>query len=93
VYRKMDLPKWLPRVALLSSTKAVLGPMEEAFRTEFPEAQIIHLLDETFLDDFRQDMGLSHRSRRKALQMAMTAHSGGWCRRNSGYLFNSIPCG
>jgi aspartate/glutamate racemase len=47
--------------------------MEAAFREVFPEAQILHLLDETLLDDFRRDGGLSARSRQKALQMALTA--------------------
>lgn len=66
-----------PRVALLSSTHAVFGPMEAAFRDVFPEAQIVHLLDETLIDDFRQNGGLSPRSRRKALRMAMIAQDAG----------------
>jgi len=73
---QIDLPK-MPRVALISSTRAVLLPMEAAFKAEFPRAQILHLLDETLIDDFRQDGGLSPRSRRKALQMAMTAQEAG----------------
>jgi Asp/Glu/hydantoin racemase len=66
-------PGRAPRVALLSSTRAVFSPMDTAFREVFPEAQMVHLLDETLIEDFRQDGGLSPRSRRKALQMAMTA--------------------
>ena len=74
---KSDLSSKELKVALLSSTRAVFGPMEGAFRDIFPEAQIIHLLDETLLEDFRQDGGLSPRSRRKALQLAMTAQDAG----------------
>src|SRR5512143_3544987 len=65
------------RVALVSSTRAVFGSMEAAFRSVFPEAQVIHILDETLLDLFRQDGGLSIRSRRKALQMALAAQDAG----------------
>jgi hypothetical protein len=65
------------KVALLSSTRAVFIPMEAAFKGAFPEAQIIHLLDETLIEDFRRDGGLSPRSRRKALQMAVTAQDAG----------------
>ncbi|MDI6753560.1 MAG: hypothetical protein QME78_04105 [Thermodesulfobacteriota bacterium] len=74
---RTDFPGKAPRVALLSSTRAVFGPMEAAFRTEFPEAQVVHLLDETLLNDFRQEGGLSPRSRRKALQMTMVAQDAG----------------
>ncbi len=66
-----------PRVALLSSTRAVFTSMEQAFRESFPEAQILHLLDETFLENFREDGGISTRSRLKALQMAITAQQSG----------------
>jgi hypothetical protein len=65
------------RVALVSSTRAVFGPMEAAFRDVFPEAQILHLLDETLLEDFQREGGLSPHSRRKALQMALTAQEAG----------------
>jgi hypothetical protein len=51
--------------------------MEAAFRDVFPEAQIVHLLDETLLEEFRQDGGLSPRSRRKALRMATIAQDAG----------------
>jgi Asp/Glu/hydantoin racemase len=51
--------------------------MEAAFREIFPEAQILHLLDETLLEDFRQEGGISPRSRRKALQMALIAQDSG----------------
>jgi Asp/Glu/hydantoin racemase len=66
-----------PRAALLSSTRAVFTSMEQAFREAFPEAQILHLLDETLLENFREDGGISPRSRRKALQMAITAQESG----------------
>jgi aspartate/glutamate racemase len=69
--------KSAPRVALVSSTRAVFGPMEAAFREVFPEAQILHLLDETLIEDFRREGGLSPHSRRKALQMALTAQEAG----------------
>jgi Asp/Glu/hydantoin racemase len=65
------------RVALVSSTRAVFGPMEAAFRDVFPEAQILHLLDETLIEDFQREGGLSAHSRRKALQMALTAQEAG----------------
>ncbi len=64
-------------MALVSSTRAVFGPMEAAFREVFPEAQILHLLDETLLEDFRRERGLSPHSRHKALQMALTAQESG----------------
>jgi len=51
--------------------------MEAAFRDVFPEAQILHLLDETLIEDFRREGGLSPHSRRKALQMALTAQEAG----------------
>ena len=73
----MDANKETPKIALISSTRAVFGPMEAAFKAVFPEAEVIHLLDETLLDLFRQDGGLSLRSRRKALQMALTAQDAG----------------
>ena len=66
-----------PRVALISSTRAVFPSMEAAFKTVFPDAAMIHILDETLLDLFRQEGGLSMRSRRKALQMALTAQDSG----------------
>jgi aspartate/glutamate racemase len=64
-------------VALISSTRAVFGPMEAAFRGEFPGAQVLHLLDETLIEDFRREGGLSPHSRHKALQMALTAQEAG----------------
>ena len=66
-----------PRVALVSSTRAVFASMEAAFREVFPEAQILHLLDETLIEDFRREAGLSPHSRRKALQMTLTAQEAG----------------
>lgn len=69
--------KVAPRVALVSSTRAVFGPMEAAFREGFPEAQILHLLDETLIEDFRREGGLSPHSRHKALQMALTSQEAG----------------
>ncbi len=66
-----------PRIALISSTRAVFASLETAFKDEFPEAQILHLLDETLLEDFRRDGGISPRSRRKALEMAVTAQGAG----------------
>jgi Asp/Glu/hydantoin racemase len=66
-----------PKIALISSTRAVFGSMEAAFQTIFPEAETIHLLDESLLDLFRQDGGLSIRSSRKALQLALTAQDAG----------------
>lgn len=65
------------KVALISSTKAVFGPMEDAFAEIFPEAQLMHILDETLLEDFRREGGLSLHSRAKALQMALTAQKAG----------------
>jgi hypothetical protein len=73
----MDSKMHVIRVALVSSTRAVFGPMEAAFRDVFPEAQILHLLDETLLEDFQREGGLSPHSRRKALQMALTAQEAG----------------
>jgi Asp/Glu/hydantoin racemase len=66
-----------PRVALLSTTRAIFGPMETAFHEDFPEAQFLHLLDETLLEDFRREGGLSPCSRSKALRMALTAQEAG----------------
>ena len=74
---RTDFPKKAPKVALLSSTRAVLAPMEAAFHAEFPEAQMVNLLDETLLTDFAEAGGLSPRSRRKALQMALAAQDAG----------------
>ncbi len=48
-----------PRVALVSSTRAVFGPMEAAFQEGVPEAQILNLLDETLVEDFRRE-GIYH---------------------------------
>ncbi len=73
----MNLKSFSKKVALVSSTRAVFGPMEAAFREVFPEAQILHLLDETLIEDFRREGGLSPHSRHKALQMALTAQEGG----------------
>ncbi len=69
----MSLESISKKVALISSTRAVFRPMEAAFREVFPEAQILHILDETLIEDFRQEGGLSPHSRHKALQMALTA--------------------
>ncbi len=69
----MNLKSISKTVALVSSTPAVFGPMEAAFREVFPEAQILHILDETLIEDFRREGGLSPHSRHKALQMALTA--------------------
>ena len=66
-----------PKIALISSTRAVFGSMDAAFKAVFPDAEIIQILDETLLILFRQDGGLSVRSRRKALQMALAAQDAG----------------
>jgi hypothetical protein len=73
----MNLEGLSKKVALVSSTRAVFGPMEAAFRERFPEAKILHLLDETLLEDFRLEGGLSPHSRQKALRMALTAQEAG----------------
>jgi Asp/Glu/hydantoin racemase len=73
----MDTTRKTPKIALISSTRAVFGPMEAAFKAVFPEAEVIQILDETLLILFRQDGGLSVRSRRKALQMALAAQDAG----------------
>ena len=62
---------------MVSSTRAVFGPMEAAFREGFPEVQVLHLLDETLIEDFRREGGLSPHSRQKALQMILTAQEAG----------------
>ena len=66
-----------PKIALISSTRAVFASMDAAFKAVFPEAEIVQILDETLLVLFRQDGGLSVRSRRKALQMALSAQDAG----------------
>src|SRR5512139_1484972 len=66
-----------PKIALISSTRAVFASMDAAFKVVFPEAEIIQILDETLLILFRQDGGLSVRSRRKALQMALSGQDAG----------------
>ncbi|NWF56681.1 MAG: aspartate/glutamate racemase family protein [Syntrophaceae bacterium] len=73
----MSLEDFAKQVALVSSTRAVFGPMEAAFREVFPEAQIFHILDETLIEDFRREAGLSPDSRQKALRMALTAQEAG----------------
>jgi hypothetical protein len=73
----MNLKSISKSVALVSSTRAVFGPMEAAFREVFPEAQILHILDETLIEDFRREGGLSPHSRQKALRMALTAQEAG----------------
>jgi hypothetical protein len=45
----MDANRETPKIALISSTRAVFGSMEAAFKAVFPEAEVIHLLDETLL--------------------------------------------
>jgi hypothetical protein len=69
----MDANRKTPKIALISSTRAVFGSMDAAFKAVFPDAEVIQILDETLLVLFRQDGGLSVRSRRKALQMALAA--------------------
>ena len=73
----MDANREKPKIALISSTRAVFGSMDAAFKVVFPEAEVIQILDETLLLLFRQDGGLSVRSRRKALQMALAAQDAG----------------
>ena len=73
----MDTNRKPPKIALISSTRAVFGSMDAAFKAVFPEAEIVQVLDETLLILFRQDGGLSVRSRRKALQMALSAQDAG----------------
>ena len=73
----MNLKSISKKIALVSSTRAVFGPLEAAFREVFPEAQILHILDETLIEDFRREGGLSPHSRHKALQMALTAQEAG----------------
>jgi Asp/Glu/hydantoin racemase len=73
----MDLNREKTKIALISSTRAVLAAMDAAFKVVFPEAEIVQILDETLLILFRQDGGLSVRSRRKALQMALSAQDAG----------------
>jgi Asp/Glu/hydantoin racemase len=73
----MDANREKPKVALISSTRAVFGAMDAAFRAVFPEAETVQILDETLLILFREDGGLSVRSRRKALRMALSAQDSG----------------
>lgn len=73
----MDLPPKAPKIALISSTRAVFASMDAALRSVFPEAEAIHLLDETLLVLFREDGGLSVRSRQRALRMALAAQEAG----------------
>ncbi len=73
----MDANRKTPKIALISSTRAVFASMDAAFRAVFPEAEVIQILDETLLLLFRQDGGLSERSRRKALEMSLTAQDAG----------------
>ncbi len=61
------------KIAMISSTRMVLGIMEKAFSDGIPDARVIQLLDETLLEDFERDAGLSARSRRKALLWAEVA--------------------
>jgi Asp/Glu/hydantoin racemase len=74
---KTDSTAGPPKVALLSSTRMVLAAMEAAFQSEFPEAQVFNILDETLVADFVKAGGLSPHSRRKALQMALVAQEAG----------------
>jgi Asp/Glu/hydantoin racemase len=73
----MDTNRKTAKIALISSTRAVFASMDAAFKAVFPEAETIQILDETLLILFRQDGGLSVRSRRKALQMALSAQDAG----------------
>ena len=73
----MDANREKTKIALISSTRAVFGSMDAAFKVLFPEAEIIQILDETLLLLFREDGGLSVRSRRKALEMALAAQDAG----------------
>lgn len=73
----MDANRKKNKVALISSTRAVFAAMDAAFSAFFPEAETVQILDETLLLLFREDGGLSVRSRRKALQMALAAQDAG----------------
>jgi len=66
-----------PVIALVSSTRIVLRLMEDAFQHCFPRARLLHILDETLLEDFARDGGISPRSIRKVLEMTFAASDAG----------------
>jgi hypothetical protein len=50
------------RVFLVHPTPLAMAPIDEAFKTLWPQAQTINVLDESLYNDIPQDGTLAHRS-------------------------------
>ena len=48
-----------PLVAIIHATPATFGPVKNAFRQEFPDAQLWHLLDDRLVTDADRSGGLT----------------------------------
>ncbi|MDP2858100.1 MAG: hypothetical protein Q8P50_09005 [Bacillota bacterium] len=65
------------RVGLLHTTIFAVQPMIDEFRRQFPEAEIVHFLDEGFLPMLGQYGGASKQVSTKALSVAKAAEEAG----------------
>ncbi len=65
-----------PRVALLHTTPVSTGPMTAAFAEWFPEAELVHITDDSLLAEVRAG-GVSPGIRRRLTLYAMAAESTG----------------
>ena len=65
------------RIGLLHTTIFAVQPMIDEFRRQFPEAELVHFLDEGFLPMFARFGGASKHVSTKALKAAKTAEEAG----------------
>jgi hypothetical protein len=65
-----------PRVALLHTTPVSTGPMTAGFAEWFPEAELIHITDDSLLREVRAS-GVTPAIRRRLTLYALAAESTG----------------
>lgn len=64
-------------ICAVHTTRVVIGRVHSLLSNEFPKYKIIHLLDETLLEDFARLGGIDARVRRRLLSMVASAEEAG----------------
>lgn len=64
-------------IALVHTTRLVIDRVQAAVAKEFPDYKLIHILDETLLEDFAKTGGTNARVRRRLLSMVTSAEESG----------------
>ena len=62
---------------MVSSALAAIPPLVEQLRSDLPEAEVLHFVDEGLLVEFARAGGLSRRARVRTLELILTAEAAG----------------